>query len=94
MANENTVKKRMDIDEVRGVFEDIVRLQKKLAAERKAAGLTQKDVAKMLGWKQSEVSRFENSETLPRIDTVMLYARCVGYELNLISSLEQEEPPK
>ena len=71
--------------DVRLVYKKIVHMQKRLAAERKAAGLTQIDMAKKLGWKQSEVSRFENSEVLPRIDTVMLYAHCLGYEIELVA---------
>lgn len=90
MANNDIAEERMSIDEIRQVFEKIVQIQKKLAAERKALGLTQKDVAKKLGWKQSEVSRFESSETLPRIDTVMIYARCLGYDLDLVSLFEKK----
>ena len=91
MANKNAQEKRIGIDEVRWVFEQIVRIQKKLAIERKALGLTQQEMAKKLGWKQSEVSRFENSEVLPRIDTVMLYAHCLGYKLDLISSFDEKD---
>lgn len=85
MASNGRIEKCPDAEDMRAILGQIVHIQKRLALQRKALGLTQKDMARRLGWKQSEVSRFENSEVLPRMDTVMLYARCVGMEIGLSS---------
>lgn len=82
--------KKLGAEDIRSVLDQIVHMQKRLAFERKALGLTQKDVAHKLGWKQSEVSRFENSEVMPRMDTLMLYARCIGMEIDLSYSFDEE----
>ncbi|OBA88778.1 hypothetical protein A5633_08390 [Mycolicibacterium elephantis] len=50
---------------------DLVRLRQEL-------GLTQEDVAKVIGRDKSAVSRFERLDSDPRLSTVRRYARAVG----------------
>jgi len=57
-------------------FEDFIHL---LYEKRKAAGLTQTAVAKIMGTHQSVISDFELMGGNPRIDTIQSYARAVGY---------------
>lgn len=61
-------------------FEDFIHL---LYEKRKAAGLTQTAVAKIMGTHQSVISDFELMGGNPRIDTIQSYARAVGYRVLL-----------
>ena len=61
-------------------FEDFIRL---LCDQRRAAGLTQKAVAKIMGTHQSVISDFELMGGNPRIDTMQRYARAVGFRVLL-----------
>ncbi len=48
---------------------------------RRAAGLTQQDVADALGISQSAVSQFERADNDPQMSTVRRYALAVGAEV-------------
>ena len=61
-------------------FEDFIRL---LVNRRRAKGLTQKDVARLMKTHQSVISDFELMGGNPRIDTIQRYARAVGYRVLL-----------
>lgn len=50
--------------------ERYIKLIEKLVADRKAAGLTQHDMAKALGFSQSDISKIENRER--RLDIIEL----------------------
>ena len=50
---------------------------------RKAAGLTQADVARAMGTTQSAVSDLEAAATDPRFGTLQRYARAVGARLDV-----------
>lgn len=54
------------------------RLIQDLAAIRTERGYTAKDVAEAIGIHRSGVSRFENREADPRLETVLRYAHAVG----------------
>ena len=45
---------------------------------RVASGLTQRQVAKMSGVKRSSIARMESLRTMPKLDTVVKVARCLG----------------
>ncbi|MCB8991836.1 MAG: helix-turn-helix domain-containing protein [Ardenticatenaceae bacterium] len=61
-----------------------------LAKLRIASGLTQKDVADLLGWKQSNVSRFESENYQSQtISKVAEYADGLGVWLYVIPELEE-----
>ena len=49
-----------------------------LIEARRAAGLTQRDVAEALGISQSAVSQFERYDNDPQLSTVRRYALAVG----------------
>ncbi len=50
---------------------------------RKAAGVTQAELAERLGRPQSIVSDIESGRRSPRIDTLAAAARVLGYELRI-----------
>jgi DNA-binding XRE family transcriptional regulator len=56
-----------------------------LIAMRKAKGMTQEDVASLLGTRKSNISRLEsmNSDVSPRLKTVESYARALGYRMTI-----------
>jgi len=60
-------------------------------ARRIALGLTQRDVARMLGTSQSAISDLERGAAMPRITTLLRYLRALGLGLDLIE-LRPEVP--
>lgn len=60
-------------------------MKRQMIALRKAAGLTQEQMADKLGTKKSSISRLEsvNGETSPRLATIEDYARVLGYAVKV-----------
>tara|TARA_R110002096_G_scaffold217766_4_gene405889 strand:+ start:2269 stop:2568 length:300 start_codon:yes stop_codon:yes gene_type:complete len=60
-------------------------MKRQMIAMRKKAGLTQEQMAELLGTKKSNISRLESvsSENSPRLATVEDYARVLGYEVKV-----------
>ena len=60
-------------------------MKRQMIALRKKAGLTQEQMADLLGTKKSNISRLEsvNSEVSPRLSTLEEYARVLGYQLKV-----------
>ncbi len=55
----------------------------KLMRERNAAGLTQVDLAKRSGIRQSNISRIEKGETIPTLATLNKLAHGLGKQLQI-----------
>lgn len=60
-------------------------MKRRMIAMRKQAGLTQEQMAELLGTKKSNISRLEsvNSDSSPRMATVEEYARVLGYSIKI-----------
>jgi DNA-binding XRE family transcriptional regulator len=60
-------------------------MKRQMIALRKDAGLTQEQMAELLGTKKSNISRLEsiNSDISPRLATVEEYARVLGYSIKV-----------
>ena len=59
---------------------------------RKAAGLTQEDLAKAIGVKRSVVSKYENGQIGPRYETVERIAETLNCSISdLVSSTQEKE---
>lgn len=60
-------------------------MKRDMIAMRKAKGLTQEDMANLLGTRKSNISRLESvtSDISPRIATVEQYARVLGYRMRV-----------
>jgi len=60
-------------------------MRPQMIALRKAAGLTQEQMAKLLGTQKANVSRLEsfNSDISPRFATIEKYARALGYSIRV-----------
>jgi DNA-binding XRE family transcriptional regulator len=60
-------------------------IKRQLIAMRKKAGLTQEQMAELLGTKKSNISRLESlsAENSPRLSTIENYAHALGYALKV-----------
>ena len=60
-------------------------MKRQMIALRKKAGLTQEQMADLLGTKKSNISRLESvsSDVSPRLSTVEEYARALGYQVKV-----------
>ena len=60
-------------------------MKRQMIGLRKNAGLTQEQMAELLGTKKSNISRLEslNSSVSPRLVTVEDYARVLGYSVRI-----------
>jgi DNA-binding XRE family transcriptional regulator len=60
-------------------------MKRRMIAMRTKAGLTQEQMAELLGTKKSNISRLESisSEASPRLSTIEQYARALGYSVKV-----------
>lgn len=70
---------RREYDELEGEFV----LINQLLNMRKAAGLTQEQVADKMHTKKSNISRLERGGVAPKVDTLKKYAKACGFELKV-----------
>ena len=58
-------------------------IKRKLIFMRKEAGLTQEELAELMGTKKSNISRLESfkNNISPRLDTLISYAHATGHKL-------------
>jgi len=97
MTHDELVKKMLDNPKVKMEYDALIdefTLFKQMVKARKAAHLTQEDVAKRMKTTKSVVSRLErvNSEkkSSPSINTLRRYAKAVGCSLEISLKLENE----
>ncbi len=81
-------KKALENPEVRAEYEALspaYDLRRKLITLRKAAGLTQEELAERLHTNKSNISRLENvnSQVSPTLTTIEAYAEAVGYRVEI-----------
>ncbi len=81
-------KKALNDPEVRAEYEALsaaYALRRKLIVLRKAAGLTQEELAERLHTSKSAISRLENvnSPVSPTLTTIEAYAQAVGYRVEI-----------
>lgn len=72
---------KAEYDALSAAFE----MKRQMITMRKKAGLTQEQMAELLGTKKSNISRLENisSRISPRLATVEDYARVLGYSVKV-----------
>ena len=72
---------KAEYDALEAAFE----MKRSMIAMRKRAGLTQEQMADLLGTKKSNISRLEsvNATSSPRLATVEDYARVLGYSMRV-----------
>jgi DNA-binding XRE family transcriptional regulator len=61
-------------------------LVKALAQARERAGLTQTEVARLMGTTQPAVARLERGEADPRLSTIERYAEVIGWRVEAVRS--------
>lgn len=74
-------KVKAEYDSLSSAFE----MKRQMIALRKEAGLTQTQMADLLGTKKSNISRLESvsADSSPRLATVEDYARALGYSIKV-----------
>ena len=75
-----------DKPELKEVYEEedpVYKLRKKILKLRIDKGLSQEELAKRAGTKQSVISRIENGESEPRIETVKKIATVLDREVKI-----------
>ena len=70
--------------------EDTAKLINRLSGERIRQGLTQEELARKAGLKQSAVARLESVKSIPRLDTMLKVAYALGLELTLETKTSTE----
>jgi len=72
---------RAEYDALSTAFE----MKRRMIAMRKAAGVTQEQMAEMLGTRKSNISRLEslNASSSPRLVTIEQYARVLGFSVKV-----------
>ena len=72
---------RAEYDALGPAFE----MKRQMIAMRKAAGLSQEQMANLLGTQKSNISRLESlsSAVSPRLSTVEQYAKVLGYRMKV-----------
>jgi len=76
---------RPDVKEAYDALSPVYEMKRKMIAMRKKAGLTQEQMAELLGTKKSNISRLESigSDISPRLSTLEQYARTLGYSIKV-----------
>ncbi|MCH8172548.1 MAG: helix-turn-helix domain-containing protein [Proteobacteria bacterium] len=88
-------KKALKKTDVKAAYDELApayAMKRKMIAMRKAKGLTQTDMAILLGTKKSNISRLESviSGASPRLATVESYAQALGFRMKI--EFEAERP--
>lgn len=87
LVSHEAVKKRLLSDpKVKAEYDaldDEFRILRLLMDMRRAARVTQEELAAKMGTQKSNISRLENGKTDPRLSTLFSYARALGVEIEL-----------
>ncbi len=83
--------------EVKAAYDEaapVYAMKRDMIAMRKSKGLTQENMAKLLGTKKSNISRLEsvNNDISPRLATVAEYARALGFRMKVEFEPESSAP--
>ena len=81
-AFEKTIQSIDDIDVQ--TIKQKARMVSTIARRRRWLGLTQSEVAKRAGLKQSQIARLEGSAQIPRFDTLQKVASVLGLRFELV----------
>lgn len=65
-------------------------IHENIKAARKAAGITQEDLAKMIGVYQKDISRWENGERLPSLEIFAEICKALNVSADLILEIGKE----
>ena len=82
----SVVDEKMEDVEFKGHFEDVEReyaLIRQVVEARKNSGLTQKNLAKIVGVSQQEISRFEREKHMPKLSNFIKILDAVGLNIKL-----------
>lgn len=69
----------------------MINIGKSLKYQREKNGLTQVELAKKTGTKQSSIARWENNQNLPNINDCILLAKFYGISIDYLIGYENED---
>ncbi|NSW53211.1 MAG: helix-turn-helix transcriptional regulator [Anaerolineae bacterium] len=72
-----------DFEEEYDLLEETYRIAEKVIQARIAAGLTQAELARIIGTKQANISRLESGTYNPTVDLLMKIAEATGNRLEV-----------
>lgn len=73
-----------DAAELISESEELAAVVSALISQRKALGMSQRELAAACGLPQSSVARIESMQTLPRLDTLVKLSQPLGLQVKLI----------
>ncbi|MBQ1790870.1 MAG: helix-turn-helix transcriptional regulator [Oscillospiraceae bacterium] len=65
------------------ISEELAEIIGSLTEARVSLGLTQRQLAEKSGLKQSAIARMESLQSVPRLDTMVKVARCLGVKIRV-----------
>ena len=77
------IKDRNDLEDTVEGLDPVYELRKKILLLRLDEGLSQEDLAARAGMRQSVISRIENGESEPRIETVNKIAKALNRKVKI-----------
>ncbi len=86
MTHEELKREMMKDPEFKKAYEELqpeFELWRRLIEKRNQDGLTQRELARRMGTKQSVISRFESGKTNPTLDFLYRLADALGTELKI-----------
>jgi DNA-binding XRE family transcriptional regulator len=78
-------------EEEKAKIEFAVALIGKLIEARESRGITQSELAKMSGVKQSAIARLESMRATPQIDTLFKVLKPLGYTIAIVSDKQSNK---
>ena len=72
------------------VSEKVIKIIRKIVKSRDELGLSQRDLAKKCGMKQSALARIETFKIIPKISTLIKIADCVNVKIEAYDKNETE----
>lgn len=74
--------RKMEVEIIR----EKARMVSDIIAAREALGITQEQLGRRVGMKQSQIARFEGGTTAPSIDTIMKIAFALGLRVGIMGN--------
>ncbi len=65
--------------------EETARIIFELSDARIKRGISQRKLAEMCGLKQSAIARMESVQSIPRLDTIVRVAKCLGVKIAFVA---------
>ena len=82
-AIDDLIEERPDLEEAIEGEDPVYQLRKRILELRLEKGYSQEELAKKAGTKQAVISRIENGESEPRLETINKIAKALGKKMRI-----------